>query len=125
MTINSEDPREYHQHMENEVEYGGLHVSERAWSQMSRLDPTDRDKVIDGVCRAYRKITDFLVATSIQSFLSREQTFQLNYLTNKFQTIVAEDRPVTISICSTTLKWTIENVGEVGSLGKFEVIKLV
>jgi hypothetical protein len=103
----------------------GIIYSEAAIRELELIPEEEQDEIVEGVWSAYRRITVFLVVASAQSFLSREQTFQLNYLTNTYQTVVAAGRPVRVKICSETYLWTVVSVGECGATEKFEVVKLI
>lgn len=102
-----------------------IEISGQAERELEALPEDEQVLISEAISEVYRKITTFLVVASAQSFLSREQSFQLNYLTNSIQTIVAAGYPVKVQICSKSYVWTIIGVGNPDALSSFDVVKLV
>ncbi len=100
-------------------------ISGQAERELEALPEAEQVRISRAIAEVYHKITTFLVVASAQSFLSREQSFQLNYLTNSIQTVVAAGYPVKVQICSQSYVWTILGVGDPDALSSFNVVKLV
>ena len=102
----------------------GVELSKEALEALEKLEIGEQKRISAGLAEVYYRVTSFLVSATYQPFLSREQTFQLNYLTNTFQTFIVGGFPVRVQVCSDTYKWTIVSIGEAGK-ANFEIVKLV
>lgn len=102
-----------------------IEVSAKAEEFLGELPEGVQVAISEGLVRAFGKITTFLVVATSQTFLSREQSFQLNYLTNQYQTVVANGYPLKVRICSKTFSWEVLEIGEPSKLEGFNVVSLV
>ncbi|MBO9400765.1 hypothetical protein [Shimia sp. R9_3] len=100
-------------------------ISDRAHGRWAELPDSVRADIQEGLVGAWAKITKFLVLATSQTYLSREQVFQLNYLTNTYQTVMAAGYPIRVKICEISFSWTIVSIGDPESADAFDIVKLL